>query len=90
MVLSATSVTISIASLATAVVAQGWITRASLSLVFSISDRIAPQLLKTMREKKMKHNKLILVKGSKLNSKENIISKALKIIKLVKKTSQQL
>ena len=53
MVLSATSVTISIASLATAVVAQGWITRASLSLVFSISDRIAPQLLKTMREKKM-------------------------------------
>ena len=43
-----------------------------------------------MREKKMKHNKIIFVKRSKLNSKENIISKALKIIKLVKKTSQQL
>ena len=58
--------------------------------MFSIGDRIAPKILKIMRKKKMKHNKIILVKRSKLNSKENIIYKPLKIIKLVKKTSQQL
>ena len=90
MVLLATSVSVSIASLATAVGAPGWITSASLSLVFSISDRIAPKLLKTMIKKKMKHNKNLFVKRSKLNSKENIVSKAPKKIKLVKKTSQQL
>ena len=38
----------------------------------------------------MKHNKNLFVKRSKLNSKENIVSKAPKKIKLVKKTSQQL
>ena len=97
MVLLATSVSVSIASLATAVGAPGWIISASLSLVFSISDRIAPKLclehtilLKTMIKKKMKHNKSLFVKRSKLNSKENIVSKAPKKIKLVKKTSQQL
>ena len=57
--------------------------------MFSISDRIAPKILKIMRKKKMKHNKIILVKRSKLNSKENAIYKALKLIKLIKKTSQQ-
>ena len=78
LVLSATSVSVSIASLATAVGAPGWITSASLSLVFSFSDRFAPKLLKTMRKKKMKHKKNVLVKRSKLYSKENIISEALK------------
>ena len=90
LVLSATSASVSIASLATSVSAPSWITSASLSLVFSISDRIALKLLKTMIKKKMKHNKNLLVKRSKLNSKENIVSKAPKKIKLVKKTSQQL
>ena len=42
-----------------------------------------------MRKKKMKHNKIILVKRSKLNSKENAIYKALKLIRLIKKASQQ-
>ena len=48
--------------------------------MFSIGDRIAPKILKIMRKKKMKHNKIILVKRSKLNSKENVIYKALKLI----------
>ena len=58
--------------------------------MFSISDKIAPKILKIMRKMKMKHNKIILAERSKLNNKENVIYKALKLIKLVKKTSQQL
>ena len=56
--------------------------------MFSVSDRISLKLLKTMRKWKMKLNYIILVKRGKLSSKQNKISKAPKIIKLVMKTSQ--
>ena len=59
LVLSETSGRVSITSLATAVGHPGWITSTILSLVFSISNKIAPKFLRTMRKKKRKHNKII-------------------------------
>ena len=51
---------------------------ASLSLAFSICTRIVKQLLKTRRNKKKKHNKIVMLARSKLNSIESKISEALK------------
>ena len=45
-------------------------------MVFDLSYEIAKKFLKIMRKKKKKHNKVILLARSKLNSIENIISKA--------------
>ena len=50
---------------------------ASFSLVFSISTGIIKKLLKTTRNKMKKHNKIVMLARSKLNSIENKISKAL-------------
>ena len=46
-----------------------------ISLVLSISNGIAKELLKAMRKEKKKHNRVVLVESSKLNSIDNIISK---------------
>ena len=76
-VLSATSGSISIASFATVIGTPIGITSASLNLTFSISIRIVKKLLKTTRNKKKKHNKIIMLARSKLNSIESKVSEAL-------------
>ena len=54
-----------------------WTTSASFSLAFSISTGIVKKLLKTTRNKKKKHNKIVMLARSKLNSIESKISEAL-------------
>ena len=47
------------------------------SLAFLISTGIVKELLKSTRNKKNKHNKIVLLATSKLNSTESKISEAL-------------
>ena len=51
--------------------------RASLGLTFSISTGIVKKKLKTTSNKKKKHNKIVMLAGSKINSMESKISEAL-------------
>ena len=50
---------------------------ASSSLVFSVSTGIVKKLLKTTRNKKKNHNKIVMLARSKLNSIEIKISETL-------------
>ena len=50
---------------------------ASCSLAFSITTRFVKMFLKTTRNKKKKHNKIVMRATSKLNSVESKISEAL-------------
>ena len=86
-VLSATSGSISIASFATVVGAPVGIASARFNLAFTISTGIVEKLLKTMQNKKKKHNKIVLLARSRL---ESIISETLIIMKLVVKILWQL
>ena len=72
--LSATSGSISIASFATVI---GTPVGASLSITFSLSKGLAKQLLKTTRNKKQKHNKIVMLARSKLYNIESKISEEL-------------
>ena len=76
-ILSATAGIISIASFTTVIGAPVGIASASFSLVFSISTGIIKKLLKTTRNKKKKHNKIVMLARSKLNRIESKISEAL-------------
>ena len=76
-VLSVTTRSVSIASFATVIGAPVAITSAIFSLAFSISTGIIKKQLKTTRNKKKKHNKIVMLARSKLNSIESKISKAL-------------
>ena len=76
-VMSVTTGSISIASFATVIGAPVGIVSASFSLAFSISTGIIKKLLKTTRNKKKKHNKIVMLARSKLNSIESKISEAL-------------
>ena len=67
---------ISIASFATAIGAPVGIMSASCTLVLSITTGFVKKFLKTIRNKK-KHNKIVMLARSKLNSIESKISKAL-------------
>ena len=49
----------------------------SCSLAFSITTGFVKKFLKTIRNKKKKHNKIVMLARSKLNSIESKISKAL-------------
>ena len=51
---------------------------ASCSLAFSITTGFVKKFLKTIRNKKKKHNKIVMLARSKLNSIESKISEALK------------
>ena len=73
-VLSATSGSTSIASFATVITAPVGIASASLSLAFSLSTGTVKKLLKTTRDKNKKHNKIIMLARSKLNSIESKVS----------------
>ena len=66
--LSVATGSISIASFATVIGAPVGIANASFGLAFSISTGIAKKLLKTTRNKKNKHNKIVLLARIKLNS----------------------
>ena len=76
-VLSATTGSISIASLATVIGTPVGIASASFSLTFSLCTGLVKRLSKATRNKKNKHNKVVLMARSKLNSIERKISEAL-------------
>ena len=76
-VLSILADSISIASFATVIGAPAGIIEASCGLAFSITSRFMKKFLKATRNKKKKHNKIVMVARSKLNSIESKIFKAL-------------
>ena len=76
-VLSVTSSGVSIVSFATPIGAPIGITSASLSLAFSLCAGLVKKLLKATRNKKKKHDKIVMLARGKLNSIESKISEAL-------------
>ena len=76
-VLSVTTGSISIASFATVIGAPVGMMSASCSLAFSITTGFVKKFLKTTRNKKKKHNKIVKLTRSKLNSIESKISEVL-------------
>ena len=76
-VLSVVTDSISIASFATAIGAPVVIMSASCSLALSITTGFVKKYLKTKRNKKKKHNKVVMLARNKLNSIESKISEAL-------------
>ena len=66
-----------IASFPTAIGVPVGIMSASCSLAFSITTGFVKKFLKTTRNKKKKHNKIVMLARSKLNSIESKISEAL-------------
>ena len=76
-VLSVTTGSISIASFGTVTGAPVGIENASFSLAFSISTGIVNKLLKTTRNKKKKHNKVVILARTKINGIESKIFEAL-------------
>ena len=76
-VLSVAAGSIFIASFATVIGAPAEIMSASCSLAFSITTGFVKKFLKTTRNKKKKHNKIVMPARNKLNSIESKISKAL-------------
>ena len=76
-VLSILSGSISIASFASVIGVPAGIIGASCGFTFSITSGFVKRFLKTIRNKKKKHNKIVMLARSKLNSIESKISKAL-------------
>ena len=76
-VLSVTSGGVSIASFGTAIGAPIGIARTSFSLAFSLCTGLVKKLLKATRNKKKKHNKIVMFARRKLNSIKGIISESL-------------
>ena len=75
--LSATSGSISIASFVTVTGAPIAVASSGFSLVFSMSTGIVKKLLKITQNKMAKHNKIVILARSKLNSIESKISETL-------------
>ena len=76
-VLAKLSGSVSIASFSTIIGVPAGIIEASCRFTFSITSGFVKRCLKTIRNKKKKHNKIVMFARSKLNSIENKISKAL-------------
>ena len=76
-VLSVATGSISIASFATVIGAPVGMMSASFSLAFSITTGFVKKFLKTIRNKKKKQNKIVMLARTKLNSIERKISEAL-------------
>ena len=76
-VLSVTSGGVFTASFATVTGASIGITSGSLSLIFSLCTGLVKKSLKATKNKEKKHNKIIMLARSKLNSIESKISEAL-------------
>ena len=75
--LSASFATLSIASYASVVGIPAGITRASLTLVFTIGTDISKSLLKITKKRKKKHNKIIVLARNNLNMIDTLVSSAL-------------
>ena len=75
--LSASFGTLSVASHATVVGIPVGIAGASLTLIFTISTGINKSLLKVTKKRKKKHNKIIELAKSKLNTIDTLLSSAL-------------
>ena len=69
--------TLSIASQATVIGIPAGITGASLTLIFTICTGISKSLLKVTKKRKKKHNKIIELAKSKLNTIDTLLSIAL-------------
>ena len=76
-VLSATSGGVCIISSASVVGAPTGIAEAIFTLILSLVTGITKKLLSTIRNKKKKHDRILMMAKSKLNSIENLISQAL-------------
>ena len=76
-VLSATGGGVSIISFRNIVGAPIRIASASFTLIFSITKGIVKKLLNILRNKKKKHDKILMLAKNKLNSIETLISLAL-------------
>ena len=75
--LSASFGTLSIASYAAVVGIPVGIAGSSLTLIFTIGTGISKSLLKVTKKRKKKHNKIIALAKSKLNTIETLLSSAL-------------
>ena len=76
-VLSATSSGVSIVSFTTVIGAPVVIASASFIFIFSLTTGIIKKLLITTRNKKKKHDKVLVLAKSRLNSIETLASQAL-------------
>ena len=76
-VLSATSGGVSIISFTSVVATPIGIVNATLTLIFSLTTGIVKKLLHITRNKKKKHDKILMLAKSKVNSIETLISQAL-------------
>ena len=76
-IFSATSSEISIFSFTSIIGAPVGMANAILTLIFSLTTRIVKKLLNITRNKKKKHDKILMLAKSKLNSIETWISQAL-------------
>ena len=76
-VLSATSGGVSIISFTSIIGAPVGIASASFTLIFSLTTGIVKKLLNITRNKKKKHDKILMLAKSKLSSIETLISQAL-------------
>ena len=84
-VLSATSGGVSIISFASIIGSPVGIASASLILIFSLTTGIVKKLLNMTRNKKKKHDKILMLAKSKLNSIETLISQALNDMDIIHK-----
>ena len=75
--LNATSGGVSIISFTSVVGAPVEIVSASFTLMFSLTTGIVKKLLSITRNKKKKHDKILMLAKSKLNSIETLVSQAL-------------
>ena len=76
-ILSASFGTLSIASYASVVGTPAGISGSSLTLIFTIGTGISKSLLKLTKERKKKHNKIIVLAKNKLNMIDTLLSSAL-------------
>ena len=76
-ILSATSGRVSIDLFTSIIGAPIGIASASFTLIFSITTGIIKKLLSITRNKKKKHDKILMLARSKLNSIETLVSQAL-------------
>ena len=76
-ILSATTSGVSIISFKSVIGTSVGIVSASFTLIFSLSTGIIKKLLNMTRNKKQKHNKILMLAESKFNSIEILISQAL-------------
>ena len=76
-VLSATSSGVSIISFTSIIGAPVGIASASFTLIFSLTTGIIKKLLSITRNKKKKHDKILMLAKSKLSSIETLVSQAL-------------